>query len=152
MQLPSSLRSFAAACALTLVACGGGSTPAPTPNPEPGPGPDTTPPLAEKVLVVGHRGASALRPEHTLESYSKAVEDGADIIEPDLVSTQDGFLVARHENEISGTTNVSTKPEFADRKKVKVIDGVSLEGWFTEDFTLAELKTCLLYTSDAADE
>ncbi len=137
MQLPSSLRSFAAACSLTLVACGGGSTP--MPNPEPGP--DTTPPLAEKVLVVGHRGASALRPEHTLASYTKAVEDGADIIEPDLVSTKDGFLVARHENEISGTTNVSTKAEFADRKKTKVIDGVSLEGWFTEDFTLEELKT-----------
>lgn len=93
-----------------------------------------------KILVIGHRGASALRPEHTLESYQKAIDDGADFIEPDLVSTKDGFLVARHENEISGTTNVATLPQFADRKRTKIIDGVSLTGWFTEDFTLAELK------------
>lgn len=93
-----------------------------------------------KILVVGHRGASALRPEHTLASYQKAIDDGADFIEPDLVSTQDGVLVARHENEIGGTTNVSTLPQFADRKKTKVIDGVTLQGWFTEDFTLNELQ------------
>lgn len=93
-----------------------------------------------KILVVGHRGASALRPEHTLASYQKAIEDGADFIEPDLVSTKDGVLVARHENEISGTTNVAELPEFANRKKTKVIDGVSIEGWFTEDFTLNELQ------------
>jgi glycerophosphoryl diester phosphodiesterase len=97
-------------------------------------------PTPTKALVVGHRGASALRPEHTLESYRKAVEDGADIIEPDLVSTKDGVLVARHENEISGTTNVSAIAKFADRKKTKMIDGQSLTGWFTEDFTLSELK------------
>lgn len=96
--------------------------------------------LVDKVLVVGHRGASALRPEHTLASYRKAVEDGADIIEPDLVATKDGVLVARHENEISGTTNVSVVAKFADRKTTKTIDGVQLTGWFTEDFTLAELK------------
>jgi glycerophosphoryl diester phosphodiesterase len=101
---------------------------------------DLSAPLVDKVLVVGHRGASALRPEHTLEAYRKAVEDGADIIEPDLVSTKDGVLVARHENEISGTTNVADFPEFADRKKTKTIDGAALTGWFTEDFTLAELK------------
>ncbi|MFE8604639.1 glycerophosphodiester phosphodiesterase [Archangium violaceum] len=101
---------------------------------------DLSAPIVNKVLVVGHRGASALRPEHTLEAYRKAVEDGADIIEPDLVSTKDGVLVARHENEISGTTNVETFPEFADRKKTKTIDGAALTGWFTEDFTLAELK------------
>ena len=92
------------------------------------------------ILVIGHRGASALRPEHTLESYQKAIDDGADFIEPDLVSTKDGFLVARHENEISGTTNVATLTQFADRKKTKVIDGVTLEGWFTEDFSLKELQ------------
>ncbi|MBO3657181.1 glycerophosphodiester phosphodiesterase [Acinetobacter haemolyticus] len=93
-----------------------------------------------KILVVGHRGASALRPEHTLEAYQKAIDDGADFIEPDLVSTKDGVLVARHENEISGTTNVASLPEFANRKTEKVIDGVRYEGWFTEDFTLQELQ------------
>ncbi len=98
-------------------------------------------PPRPKPLVIGHRGASALRPEHTLAAYSKAIEDGADLIEPDLVVTRDGVLVARHENEIGGTTNVATLPQFADRKRIKVIDGERLEGWFTEDFTLAELKT-----------
>lgn len=92
-------------------------------------------------LVVGHRGASALRPEHTLAAYEKAIDDGADVIEPDLVSTKDGVLVARHENEISGTTDVAAKPEFAYRKTTRTIDNVSYTGWFTEDFTLAELKT-----------
>lgn len=91
--------------------------------------------------VTGHRGASALRPEHTLEAYKKAIEDGADVVEPDLVATKDGVLVARHENEISGTTNVSTIAAFASRKLTKTIDGVQVTGWFTEDFTLAELKT-----------
>ncbi|MCH7382254.1 glycerophosphodiester phosphodiesterase [Acinetobacter dispersus] len=94
-----------------------------------------------KILVIGHRGASALRPEHTLASYQKAIDDGADFIEPDLVSTKDGVLVARHENEIGGTTNVSTLSQFADRKKNKVIDGTRFDnGWFTEDFTLNELQ------------
>jgi len=92
-------------------------------------------------LVVGHRGASGHRPEHTLASYQKAIELGADYVEPDLVSTKDGVLVARHENEISGTTDVADHPEFADRKTTKVIDGRPVTGWFTEDFTLAELKT-----------
>lgn len=94
-----------------------------------------------KPLVIAHRGASALRPEHTLEAYRKAIEDGADTIEPDLVSTRDGVLVARHENEISGTTDVAARPEFASRRTAKTIDGERVEGWFTEDFTLAELKT-----------
>nr|WP_238482261.1 glycerophosphodiester phosphodiesterase [Noviherbaspirillum aridicola] len=98
-------------------------------------------PHLPKMLVIGHRGASALRPEHTLAAYTKAVEDGADVIEPDLVSTRDGVLVARHENEISGTTDVADRPEFAGRKTTKTIDGVAITGWFTEDFTLAELKT-----------
>lgn len=93
-----------------------------------------------KILVVGHRGASALRPEHTLASYQKAIDDGADFIEPDLVSTKDGVLVTRHENEIGGTTNVSTLSQFADRKTTKNIDGKDLTGWFTEDFTLSELQ------------
>jgi glycerophosphoryl diester phosphodiesterase len=91
--------------------------------------------------VTGHRGASALRPEHTLASYQKAIDDGADIIEPDVVSTKDGVLVARHENEISGTTNVADVAQFASRKATKTVDGIPLTGWFTEDFTLAELKT-----------
>lgn len=94
-----------------------------------------------KALVIGHRGASALRPEHTLASYAKAIEDGADFIEPDLVSTRDGVLVARHENEISGTTDVAQHAEFAARRTTKSIDGERTTGWFTEDFTLAELKT-----------
>lgn len=98
-------------------------------------------PMADKVLVLGHRGASALRPEHTLASYGQAIEDGADFVEPDLVMTKDGVLVARHENEISGTTDVAKHPEFAARKTTKTIDGQSVTGWFTEDFTLAELKT-----------
>jgi glycerophosphoryl diester phosphodiesterase len=91
--------------------------------------------------VTGHRGASALRPEHTLAAYQKAIEDGADIVEPDLVSTKDGILVARHENEISGTTNVAELAQFASRKTTKSIDGIPVTGWFTEDFTLAEIKT-----------
>jgi glycerophosphoryl diester phosphodiesterase len=92
-------------------------------------------------IVIGHRGASAIRPEHTIEAYKAAIEAGADYIEPDLVITKDGILVARHENEISGTTNVGDRPEFAGRKKTKTIDGQEVTGWFTEDFTLAELKT-----------
>jgi glycerophosphoryl diester phosphodiesterase len=98
-------------------------------------------PLAAKVLVIGHRGASALRPEHTLASYAVAIEDGADFVEPDLVSTKDGVLVVRHENEIGGTTDVAAHPEFASRRTTKTVDGVTITGWFTEDFTLAELKT-----------
>lgn len=95
----------------------------------------------EAPLVIGHRGASGERPEHTLEAYRRAIAQGADFIEPDLVPTKDGFLVARHENEISGTTNVADRPEFADRQTTKIIDGTEFTGWFTEDFTLAELKT-----------
>jgi glycerophosphoryl diester phosphodiesterase len=94
-----------------------------------------------RALVIGHRGASGYRPEHTLAAYRLAARQGADFIEPDLVSTKDGVLVARHENEIGGTTDVADHPEFAARRTTKVIDGMSLTGWFTEDFTLAELKT-----------
>ncbi|WP_226468520.1 glycerophosphodiester phosphodiesterase family protein [Luteimonas panaciterrae] len=93
------------------------------------------------LIVIGHRGASGYRPEHTLESYRLAIRQGADFIEPDLVATKDGVLVARHENEISGTTDVADHPEFANRRTTKTVDGVKLTGWFTEDFTLAEIKT-----------
>ena len=98
-------------------------------------------PARRKPLVIGHRGCSALRPEHTLAAYAKAIQQGADFIEPDLVSTRDGALVARHENNIAETTNVADHPEFADRRTTKAIDGETVTGWFTEDFTLAELKT-----------
>lgn len=94
-----------------------------------------------RPLVIAHRGASGERPEHTLAAYKLAIEQGADYIEPDLVLTRDGVLVARHENEISGTTNVAQRPEFASRKTTKLIDGEQVTGWFTEDFDLAELKT-----------
>ena len=92
-------------------------------------------------LVIAHRGASGYRPEHTLAAYRLAIQMGADYIEPDLVSTKDGVLVARHENEISGTMDVADHPEFADRRTTKTIDGRAVTGWFTEDFTLAELRT-----------
>ncbi len=92
-------------------------------------------------LVIAHRGASGELPEHTLAAYARAIEQGADFIEPDLVMTRDAVLIARHENEISGTTDVADHREFRDRRATKVIDGQSVSGWFTEDFTLAELKT-----------
>lgn len=90
-------------------------------------------------IVIGHRGASGYRPEHTLEAYTLAIEMGADFIEPDLVSTKDGVLIARHENEISETTDVAEK--FPAKKTTKIIDGESVTGWFTEDFYLQEIKT-----------
>lgn len=92
-------------------------------------------------IIIAHRGASGHRPEHTLSAYRLGIDMGADFTEPDLVLTKDGHLVCRHENEIGGTTDVSLKPEFSARKTVKIIDGERFEGWFTEDFTLAELKT-----------
>jgi glycerophosphoryl diester phosphodiesterase len=92
-------------------------------------------------LVIGHRGASGSLPEHTLESYKLAIDSGADFIEPDLVSTKDGVLIARHEPNLIATTDVSTRPEFASRKTTKIVDGVSEEGFFASDFTLAEIKT-----------
>lgn len=117
------------ALAALLAACGGSDDSAyPTLN-------------GEKPLVIGHRGASGYLPEHTLESYQRAIELGADFIEPDLVATKDGVLIARHEPNITGTTDVSTRAEFASRKTKKVVDGVEEEGWFASDFTLAEIKT-----------
>ena len=98
-------------------------------------------PPRKRALVIGHRGASGYVPEHTLVSYFVAIQQGADYAEPDLVMTKDGVLVARHENEIGGTTDVGERKEFARRKTAKTIDGLGVEGWFTEDFTLAELKT-----------
>lgn len=106
----------------------------------------------QRPIVIGHRGASGYRPEHTLAAYALAIKMGADYIEPDLVSTRDGELVARHENAIAiidpasgavieATTDVAERPEFKDRLTTKTIDGEKIRGWFTEDFTLAELKT-----------
>ena len=122
-----------AGIAAILSACGGNTETTDLMNPG-----AAWPPLP---TVTAHRGASALRPEHTLAAYQKAIDDGADLVEPDLVSTKDGVLVARHENEIGGTTNVAEVAQFAARKVTKNIDGIPVTGWFTEDFTLAELKT-----------
>lgn len=94
-----------------------------------------------RPIVIAHRGASGERPEHTLASYRLAIEQGADFIEPDLVVTRDGVLVCRHENEISGTTDVGDRCEFANRRRAKTVDGETITGWWVEDFTLAELKT-----------
>ncbi|MFJ8583982.1 glycerophosphodiester phosphodiesterase family protein [Streptomyces sp. NPDC093595] len=125
-----------------LLAAGATATAALSPSParssaaRPGP-----PARAVRPLVIGHRGAAGWRPEHTAASYTFAVQCGADWIEPDLVATRDHQLVARHENEISATTDVARRPEFAHRRTTKTVDGRSVTGWFTEDFTLAELKT-----------
>ena len=94
-----------------------------------------------RPFVIAHRGASGYVPEHTLPGYFIAIQQGADYVEPDLVISKDGALLARHENEIGGTTDVASRPEFAARKAAKNIDGEEVSGWFTEDFTLAELKT-----------
>ena len=112
-------------------------------------GDDASAPIAPKYptlsgdlpLVIGHRGASGYLPEHTLEAYKMAIEMRADFIEPDLVATKDGVLIARHEPNITSTTDVSTRGEFASRKTKKMVDGVEEEGWFASDFTLAEIKT-----------
>ncbi|NYG55070.1 glycerophosphodiester phosphodiesterase [Nocardioides perillae] len=130
------LLSVLALAAPALVALAGPATAAPAQAEGPKPGHPRTVPV-----VIGHRGASGYRPEHTLAAYELAIAQGADWIEPDLVSTKDGVLVARHENEISGTTDVADRPEFADRRTTKTIDGRAVTGWFTEDFTLAELRT-----------
>lgn len=97
--------------------------------------------MQQRPLVIAHRGASAERPEHTLAAYELAIDQGADFIEPDLVVTKDLQLVARHENELSGTTDVASREEFEDRRRTKNIEGQRVAGWFAEDFTLAELRT-----------
>lgn len=94
-----------------------------------------------EMLIIAHRGSSAERPEHTLAAYERAIDQGADYIEPDLVATKDLVLVSRHENELSGTTDVASREEFEDRRREKTIDGRLVAGWFAEDFTLAELRT-----------
>lgn len=106
--------------------------------------------MLNSPFVIGHRGASGERPEHTLAAYALAFDQGADFVEPDVVPTRDGHLVARHENEISGTTDVADRPEFAGRHATKTIEGRAISGWFTEDFTLAELKT--LYARERLPE
>ena len=93
------------------------------------------------MITIAHRGASAERPEHTRSAYELAIEQGCDFVEPDLVISRDGVLIVRHENEISGTTDIADHPEFANRRRDRTIDDQRLDGWFTEDFTLAELKT-----------
>ncbi|MFC4909969.1 glycerophosphodiester phosphodiesterase [Actinomadura gamaensis] len=115
----------------------------PSASPAPAPSAQAEPALTavRGPLIIGHRGAPGYRPEHTEGSYELAVRMGADFIEPDLVPTKDGQLVVRHENEIGGTTDVAAHPEFASRKTTKTVDGTKITGWFTEDFTLAELKT-----------
>ena len=161
MQSVSFSRTALAACACALMtACGGGGSggvflpQVPAPAPAPAPAPPAPPPAPvpppPSALVIGHRGEPAKRPEHTLASYQQAIDDGADFIEPDLVPTKDGELVARHENAIAiidangnvleATTNVVDLPKFASRKATKTIDGNTITGWFTEDFTLAELR------------
>ncbi|WP_019812543.1 glycerophosphodiester phosphodiesterase [Saccharomonospora saliphila] len=136
--------SLIAACGLAVLAITGTVTPASANGPaahDRAPaanGPNATP---DDPVVIGHRGASGYRPEHTLAAYELAARMGADYIEPDLVTTADGVLVARHEPEIGGTTDVADRPEFADRRTTKVVDGEPVTGWFAEDFTLAELKT-----------
>lgn len=99
------------------------------------------PSFTSAQLVIGHRGASGYRPEHTLASYQLAIELGADYIEPDLVSTKDGVLIARHEPMLGSTTDVATHPEFAAYRTTKMLDGVPVTDWFSSDFTLAEIKT-----------
>ncbi|HXR44580.1 MAG TPA: glycerophosphodiester phosphodiesterase family protein, partial [Pseudolysinimonas sp.] len=95
----------------------------------------------QTVQVIGHRGASGYRPEHSRSAYELAIALGADAVEPDIVATRDGELVLRHENDISGTTDVARHPEFAARRTTKTVDGASITGWFTEDFTWDELST-----------
>ncbi|MFC5060798.1 glycerophosphodiester phosphodiesterase family protein [Actinomycetospora atypica] len=129
-----------------LAACSDGApaaapTAGATPSPAAAPAPTQPAPGRGSVMIVGHRGASGYRPEHTASAYSLAARMGADAVDVDLCATRDGALVARHEPEIGGTTDVASRPEFAARRTTKVIDGTSTDGWFTSDFTLAELKT-----------
>lgn len=130
---------------LSMTACGGGGDSAPVAT-------ATRPFLTlanVQPLVVGHRGASGVLPEHTLEAYARAIEMGADFVEPDLVATKDGVLIARHEPNITSTTNVATLAQFANRRTTKIVDGVPETGWFASDFTLAEIKTLGAVITDA---
>lgn len=130
------LAAVGAAALLSLAACGGG-----------GDSVSLTPPLAFKTLanvqplVIAHRGASGALPEETLEAYARAIDFGADVVEPDLISTKDGILIARHDPNLSISTDVAAHPEFASRRKTTTVDGETQTGWFASDFTLAEIKT-----------
>jgi glycerophosphoryl diester phosphodiesterase len=135
------VRRTALALSGAAIATGAVAVPATAADPAPTHKAPATTTHHQAITVFAHRGASGYRPEHTLAAYALAIKLGADYIEPDLVSTKDGVLVARHENEISGTTDVADHPEFAQRKTTKTVDGVVETGWFTEDFTLQELKT-----------
>lgn len=119
-----------AASSLLLSACGGSDELAPLPTLD-----------GQQPLVVGHRGASGYLPEETLEAYALAIEQGADVVEPDLISTKDGVLIARHDPNLAYSTDVASHPEFGARKKTMAVDGEVQEGWFASDFTLAEIKT-----------
>ncbi|MFF5425013.1 MULTISPECIES: glycerophosphodiester phosphodiesterase [unclassified Streptomyces] len=130
-----------ASAALTAAPAAQADDRSPGPGPDHGPGRGRGHRSLPVPTVIAHRGASGYRPEHTLGSYQLALDLGADVIEQDLVPTRDGHLVCRHENDITGTTDVADHPEFASRKATKNVDGTTLTGWFTEDFTLAELKT-----------
>jgi len=140
VPLPRTAAAAATAVALTAASLVAAAPAAVASSSEPA-APGAPAALTDELLVVGHRGASAYRPEHTLAAYELAARMGADMIEPDLVMTADGVLVDRHEPEISGTTDVADHPELADRRTTKTIDGTTYTGWFTEDLTLAELKT-----------
>ena len=129
MSLRRTTRALALIAAVAAVAPAAASAGEPSRGGEPNP------------LVIGHRGASGYLPEHSLPSYALAIKLGADYIEPDLVSTKDGYLIARHEPNIGGTTDVSTRPEFASRRTTKMVDGFPVTDWFASDFTLAEIKT-----------
>ena len=126
--------SAAGVATLTAAGCATSGTPAATPSPQPSE-------ARRRVYVVGHRGASGYRPEHTSASYELAARLGVDAVDVDLCATRDGVLVARHEPEIGGTTDVAAHPEFANRRTSRVVDGTPTEGWFVSDFTLAEIKT-----------
>ena len=131
--------TIALAIALAVVGCGGGNDLEPLKTLD-----------GAVPIVVGHRGASGTVPEHTLEAYARAIEQGADAVEPDVVVTKDGVLIARHEPNLTSTTNVASKPEFASRKTTKKVDGADETGWFASDFTLAEIKTLGALITDAA--
>ena len=135
---PLNLRPWLAACSLLLPLLASAAL---APQAEANPPLDRQAGSAPRPLVIGHRGASGHVPEHTLAAYALAILEGADYIELDLVMTRDGQLVSRHDNELGLTTDVARHPEFAERRRTQDIDGQSLTGWFSEDFTLAELKT-----------
>ena len=128
------LTAIVGAALMALTACGGGDV-------------SSLPPLPFKTLanvqplVIAHRGASGVLPEETLEAYARAIDFGADVVEPDLISTKDGILIARHDPNLDYSTDVAKRPEFGNRKKTTTVDGETQTGWFASDFTLAEIKT-----------